>query len=318
MWAANAATVSPAPDTADGRVHFTPANLSTMAHRSHEWPETLVQLRAIFGDERHFAVHDPMPARYGDEGAANFMRIAPQPDAPGVEVMVYGASGGPFPARQSAQACRGIFRRHGVREGLLARQSDAAIAAGAFHNDVVAVAHEHILFAHEQAFADKGALFAALEARCPGFALVEVPAREVPLADAIRSYLFNSQLVTKSDGSRALIVPMECTETESVASWLARNIGLGGPIDAVHPVELRESMNNGGGPACLRLRVLVSPAAHAAIDPAHLLDEQMADRIESVITAHWPETVAPSDLGAPDFWRASSEARARLLETVRG
>jgi succinylarginine dihydrolase len=317
MWAANAATVSPAPDTADGRVHFTPANLSTMAHRSHEWPETQAQLWSIFGDSGYFQVHDPVPARYGDEGAANFMRIAPEPGAPGIEIMVYGASGGPFPARQSAQACRSIFRHHGVKDSLLVRQSDEAIAAGAFHNDVVAVAHENILFAHEQAFADKGALFSALEARCPGFALLEVSAAEVPLGDAIRSYLFNSQLVTKADGSRALIVPMECTETESVAVWLERNIGLAGPIAAIHPVELRESMNNGGGPACLRLRVLVSREALAAIDPSHLLDEPKADRIEAVIEACWPEHVAPSDLGTPDFWRAASEARARLIESVR-
>src|ERR1019366_8438871 len=36
MWAANAATVSPSSDTADGRVHFTPANLVSNFHRSLE------------------------------------------------------------------------------------------------------------------------------------------------------------------------------------------------------------------------------------------------------------------------------------------
>jgi succinylarginine dihydrolase len=317
MWAANAATVSPAPDTADGRVHLTPANLATMAHRSHEWTETVAQLRSIFADDRHFCVHEPVPARFGDEGAANFMRIAPQAGAAGTEIMVYGETAGPFPARQSPEACRAIFRSHGVRDGLLTRQSDDAIAAGAFHNDVVALAHENILFAHEQAFADKGALFAAVAARCPNLAIVEVPAAEISLADAIASYLFNSQLVTLPDGSRALIVPMECMETPSVAAWLARHVGIAGPIHAVHAVDLRESMNNGGGPACLRLRVLVSPNTLGAIDPAHLLDGARADRIEAVIEAFWPETVSPSDLGTPDFWQSARLARARLIETVR-
>jgi len=316
MWAANAATVSPAPDTADGRVHFTPANLSTMAHRSHEWPQTLAQLRRIFADPRHFAVHEPVPARFGDEGAANFMRIAAPVDARGVEIMVYGEPGGPFPARQSAEACRALFRTHGVADGLIAQQSPQAIAAGAFHNDVVAVAHENILFAHEQAFADKAALYAQIEARCPDLVIVEVPASEVSLRDAISSYLFNSQLVTLPDGSRALIVPMECAETPAVKGWLDANAGANGPIHAVHFVNVRESMHNGGGPACLRLRVLLSAKAERAVHPAHLLDARGADRLEALITRHWPETLSPGDLGHAESWEAIQAARAALMKAL--
>src|SRR5437763_6652219 len=72
MWAANAATVSPSPDAADGRCHLTVANLRTMPHRSHEWPATLAQLRLAFAS-RAFAVHAPVPPAFGDEGAANHM-----------------------------------------------------------------------------------------------------------------------------------------------------------------------------------------------------------------------------------------------------
>jgi len=313
MWAANAATVSPAPDTADGRVHISVANLATMAHRSHEWPGTLAQLRRIFPDPRLFAIHEPIPARFGDEGAANFMRIAAPVSDPGVELLVYGEPGGPFPARQSEQACRAIFRRHGIEDGLIVQQSAEAIAAGAFHNDVVAVAHENILFAHEQAFADKGALYAALEARCPDLVIVEVAAGEVSLKEAIASYLFNSQLVTLPDGSRALILPIECAETPSVKRWLDGNVGANGPIHVAHFVDVRESMHNGGGPACLRLRVLLSAEAEAAVNPAHLLDDRSADRLEALIAAHWPERIAPSDIGSPDCWDAMNRARAALL-----
>src|SRR3546814_3337562 len=88
MWAANAATVSPAPYTTDGRSHLTVANLVTMAHRSHEWLSTLAQLRLAFADQRHFAVHAPVPPPFGDEGAANHMRMAVAHDAPGVEIFV--------------------------------------------------------------------------------------------------------------------------------------------------------------------------------------------------------------------------------------
>ncbi len=317
MWAANAATVSPAPDTADGRVHFTPANLSTMAHRSHEWPETLAQLRRVFGDQRYFAVHEPVPGRFGDEGAANFMRLASPVSEHGIEVMVYGEPGGPFPARQSAEACRAIFRAHGVEDGLTIQQSPEAIAAGAFHNDVVAVAHENILFAHEQAFADKKGFYAALAARCADLEIIEVPAGEVSLEDAIASYLFNSQLVTLPDGSRSLILPMECAETAAVKRWLDRNVGANGPIHAARFVDVRESMHNGGGPACLRLRVLLSPEAERAVHPAHILTERTADLLEAVITAHWPTTLTPADLALPETWDSLWEARARLVAALK-
>ena len=102
MWAANAATVSPAPDTADGKCHLTVANLRTMPHRSHEWAPTLAQLEAAFAAEA-FAVHGPVPPAFGDEGAANHMRLTPSHSNPGVEVFVYGVSGGAFPARQSSR-----------------------------------------------------------------------------------------------------------------------------------------------------------------------------------------------------------------------
>ena len=181
MWAANAATVSPAPDTRDGRCHLTVANLRTMPHRSHEWPATLAQLRLAFAD-RSFAVHGPVPPAFGDEGAANHMRLAAAHGEPGVEVFVYGVAGGAFPARQHIEASKAIARRHGLdpERVIFAEQSAEAIAAGAFHNDVVAVANERVLFAHEQAFADKAKLLSALEARVPGFDYVEVAAADVP------------------------------------------------------------------------------------------------------------------------------------------
>lgn len=322
MWAANAATVSFAPDTADGRIHFTPANLSTMAHRSHEWPETQRQLRRIFADPRYFSIHDPVPAPYGDEGAANFMRVAPEPDRPGTEIMVYGtARHTGFPARQSVEASRAIFRSHGVADGLIVAQTDEAINAGAFHNDVVAVATQDILFAHELAFADKDPFFTTLTRRHPALRIIEVREDEVPIADAIGSYLFNSQLVVLPDQRHVLVAPTECAETPSVKRWLDANTGGNHPISEVLFINVRESMRNGGGPACLRLRVLVSPEAEAAINPNFILTERSADLIEGVIERHWPQRVTPADLGLLDFWHQSWEALHALesaLETANG
>lgn len=296
MWAANAATISPASDTADGRTHLTVANLVTMPHRSHEWPQTLAQLRIAFSDSRTFAVHDPIPAPFGDEGAANHMRLAQSHGEAGVEVFVYGRAGGAFPARQHVEASKAIARNHGLDPDrtLFVEQSEAAIAAGAFHNDVVAVANEHVLFTHEQAFADKAAFYAALRAVLPCVEIVEVPASAVSLTDAIKSYLFNAQLVTLPDGGgMALILPTEAQETPSVWHWLEQMIAGNGPIRRLVPVDVRQSMANGGGPACLRLRVVADPAD---IDPRFLVDEARLDDIAQIVSQYWPESIEPQDL----------------------
>ena len=314
MWAANAATVSPAPDSGDGRCHLTVANLMTMPHRSHEWPETLEQLRLAFANPA-FAVHAPVPAPFGDEGAANHMRLAPTHDAPGVEIFVYGVSGGPFPARQHREASEAVARGHRLDPArlLFVQQSEAAIAAGAFHNDVVAVANGRVLFAHEQAFADQQGFYADLRAILPEVEIVEVPASEVSLADAIASYLFNAQLVTLPDGATALILPAEARETPAVWRWLEAHVAGNGPIRRLEIVDVRQSMANGGGPACLRLRVVADPAA---VDPRFLVDAAKLDRIATVIETHWPEAIKFDALGDPALIAQVETARAALLKAL--
>ena len=305
MWAANAATVSPAPDTADGKCHLTVANLKTMPHRSHEWPATLAQLRLAFASGT-FAVHDPIPPAFGDEGAANHMRLARSHGEPGVEVFVYGVSGGPFPARQHVEASRAIARLHRLDPDrtIFAAQSEEAIAAGAFHNDV---------FAHEKAFADRDALVEQLAAKVPGFELVEVPDADVPLADAIKSYLFNAQLVTPPDGAMTLVAPTECRDTPSVAAWIERHLASNGAIRRVNFVDVRQSMAHGGGPACLRLRVACEPAD---VDPRFLVDEARLDLLERVIAASWPAEIASDAIQSAALVADIERARAALLDAL--
>lgn len=315
MWTANAATVSPAPDTADGRCHLTAANLVTMPHRSQEWPDTVRQLRLAFADAAHFAVHDAVPACFGDEGAANHMRMAPRHDAPGLELFVYGRPGGPFPARQHEQASRAVARLHGLdpARALFVEQSAEAIAAGAFHNDVVAVANERVLFTHEQAFADPDGTYAAIRAALPEAEIVIVPASAVSLAEAIRSYLFNAQLLTPGDGAMGLVIPTEAWEMPSVRGWLDTMLASNGPIRRVLPVDVRQSMANGGGPACLRLRVVADPAT---VDPRFLLDAARIDLLAGVVAQTWPEQIDPVDIGRTSLAGSVRAARAALLDAA--
>lgn len=314
MWAANAATVSPAPDTRDGRCHLTVANLVTMPHRSHEWPETLAQLRLAFAHP-DFAVHGPVPPPFGDEGAANHMRLCAGHAAPGIEVFVYGESGGPFPARQDREASEAVARAHALdpTRTLFVRQSAAAIAAGAFHNDVVAVANERTLFTHEQAFADRDRFHADLRRLMPEVEIVEVPADRVSLADAIGSYLFNAQLVTTPAGKQTLIIPTEARDNPAVWHWLQDHLAGNGPIRAVEVVDVRESMANGGGPACLRLRVACDPAT---VDPRFLVDDSKLDRIADVIEQHWPAAIPFDAIGDETLIAAVERAHRALLEAL--
>ncbi|MBP2275850.1 MULTISPECIES: N-succinylarginine dihydrolase [Sphingomonas] len=314
MWAANAATVSPAPDTSDGRCHLTVANLVTMPHRSHEAAETVRQLRLAFANPA-FAVHDAIPAPFGDEGAANHMRLCERHDAPGIELFVYGVSGGGFPARQRLEASAAVARGHALDPArtLFIEQAPEAIAAGAFHNDVVAVANERVLFAHELAFADRLGTYAAIRERAPWAEIVEVPANAVSLADAIASYLFNAQLVTLPDTTMALIVPQEARENAAVWRWLQTMLAGNGPIRRVEVVDVRQSMANGGGPACLRLRVVADPAT---VDPRFLVEDARLDTIAAVIEGHWPEAIAPGDIGDANLLARIRDARNTLLETL--
>jgi succinylarginine dihydrolase len=315
MWAANAATVSPAPDSGDGKCHLTVANLVTMPHRSHEWPGTLAQLRLAFADPA-FAVHAPIPAPFGDEGAANHMRLSNGHDGQGVEIFVYGVGGGRFPARQHLDASKAIARHHRLdpKRTLFIRQSDTAIQGGAFHNDVVAVANEHVLFTHETAFEDREAAHAEIRAAFPAVEIVEVPASAVTLPDAIKSYLFNAQLVSLPEGGgMGLVLPTEAQAIPAVWNWLEAHVAGNGPIRRLLPVNVRQSMANGGGPACLRLRVVADPGT---VDPRFMADDAKLDRIAEVVTSHWPEEIAPGDLASATLASDVRSARAALLEAL--
>lgn len=327
MWAANAATISPSADCADGRLHASVANLQTMLHRLLEAEQTELALRRLLGDGAHFAVHAALLPHdsLSDEGAANHMRMAASAGDPGVEIFVYGREAGEprtgFPARQSLEACRAVARRHQLNEArtIYARQASKAIDAGAFHNDVVAVAHEHVLFHHEDAFADKATLYAEVRAAAKGLfepVFVEVPHARVGLEDAVSSYLFNSQLVRLPGASSlTLIAPSEVRENNRTAAFVRDMCAEpSAAIGAVEYVEVRESMRNGGGPACLRLRVAMTDIERAAASAGFFLDDDLGAKLDAWIRTHYREELAPSDLADPAL---VGEAQAALDELTR-
>ncbi|MEP3226493.1 MAG: N-succinylarginine dihydrolase [Parasphingorhabdus sp.] len=314
MWSANAATISPAPDCDDGKCHMTVANLQTMPHRSHEWPGTLLQLRTAFANRDHFTVHTPIPSPFGDEGAANHMRLCASHDTAGLEIFVYGKSGGRFPARQHIEASQAVARKHGLGDSqvIFAQQSEKAIAAGAFHNDVVAVANEHTLFTHEDAFEHREQFYNEILDKFPQANIITVPANKVSLEDAIQSYLFNAQLVSLPEGAgMALILPTEAKENKAVWSYLEELLAGNGAIRKLCPVDVRQSMANGGGPACLRLRVV---ADSRWVDQRFIATTEKLDLMADIIAQHWPETIRPEQLKDPHLRETIADARMALLK----
>jgi succinylarginine dihydrolase len=333
MWTANAATVSPSADTADGRVHFTAANLNNKLHRSGEHTQTARVLRKVFADDRYFAVHDALPSApaFGDEGAANHTRFCASHGAAGVELFVYGRAefkpDAPaprrFPARQTLEASQAIARMHRLRpeRTVFSQQDPATIDCGVFHNDVIAVGNADVLFYHERAFIDEAATLDALRQAMASVQAELVPLRvdaaAVSVEDAVSSYLFNSQLLSRSDGRMSLVVPQECHENEAVARYLQGLVAGESPIDELISFDLRQSMRNGGGPACLRLRVVLNETQAAAMHQGVLMTDTLYGQLRAWVNKHYRDRLAPGDLADPALaleTRAALEDLATLLQ----
>ena len=326
MWAANAATVTPSADSGDGRVHFTPANLHTNLHRSLEHGQTRRALEALFSDPDRFAVHDALPAvgHLADEGAANHVRLCRDHGEPGVNLLVWGRDAfepwdGPYPARQTRQASEAVGRRHGARGVVLAQQGRAAIAGGTFHNDVVCVGSLDTLFHHELAFEDADQTRRDIRDAAKGFEpiFVEVSAADLPLADAISSYLFNSMLIRVPGEDRlTLICPTETQENARAHAVAESVASSNGPIGRVDYVDVRQSMRNGGGPACLRLRVVLTEAELAATNAAMRLTDELHGAL-SVWGATWyRDRLSPADLADPQLLVESRGALDELTQIL--
>jgi succinylarginine dihydrolase len=320
MWTANAGTVAPSPDAADGKVHFTPANLATNFHRAIEGDTTARGLKHIFASDRHFAHHPLLPGgvHFGDEGAANHGRLAKKHSDKGVHLFVYGIDGDTFPARQKLRASEAVARNHQLDAAhtVFVQQSKAALDAGAFHNDVVGVANGMVLFLHEQSFEDREGAFAAIKKAAPFVEIVEAAKSAVSLEDAITSYLFNSQLLSLPGGEMALVLPKESEENARVKAFIDDTLSKNNPINRAIFMDVRESMRNGGGPACLRLRVVLSDEEIAAANPHFLLDDKKFDALEAWAQKHYRDRLTPDDLKDPAFMTealAAIDALTQLL-----
>jgi succinylarginine dihydrolase len=180
---------------------------------------------------------------------------------------------------------------------------------------VVAVSNGATLIFHEDACDDADAVIEALRRKLAarGAELLAAAARReaLSLSEAVASYVFNSQLVTLPDGAAALIAPAEAEASPRARAFVAEAMAAGA-FREVHYVDVRESMRNGGGPACLRLRVVLTGAERAALAGATLMDEARLDAVEALVRAHYRDRLDPADLVDPQLLEESRTFLDRL------
>jgi succinylarginine dihydrolase len=331
MWTANAATVSPSADTRDGKLHFTPANLVDKLHRSIEPTTTGNILAATFNDPRYFSHHQHLPeqANFGDEGAANHTRLCGNYGDKGVELFVYGqeatspAAPKPkkYPARQTIEASQAIARLHGLSEDntVYISQNPDVIDQGVFHNDVIAVGNQNVLFYHQQAFLNTQNKLDEIQRKfgSSDVHFIEVPTSKVSIQDAVKTYLFNTQIITLPSGEMTIIAPTNCQENPAVFAYLNELVTLGTPITQVNYFDVKQSMQNGGGPACLRLRVAMNDMELAAVNQNTLMNEALFTRLNAWVDTHYRDRLSVDDLADPQLLIESRTALDELTQIMK-
>ena len=304
MWSANAATFSPSIDSNDQKIHITPANLNSMFHRSIEHEFTKTQLELMFGGVAK--VHEPIKniSGYGDEGAANHLRVSAQHLMPGFQIFVYGSSAFEVHqgiiARQAEEISQAVSTQHQLDPDrvLFLKQNEQAIHSGSFHNDIVSLANEEVFIFHQEAFADRVELervLHQLKDHVKGFHPIEILSKDISLDDLVSSYLLNSQLITVKNNEMMMLLPEEVQNHGNCMKWL-EEIKSSSPIKRFEFVDIRQSMMNGGGPACLRFKAVVNSDELDKINKKFLLSPEKLINLRALVSKHYRDRINPDDL----------------------
>jgi succinylarginine dihydrolase len=319
MWTANAATVSPSSDSADRRLHITIANLASNQHRAIESLDTYKYFKQICTADC-FRVHKPVAEP--DEGAANHNRLAINHGARGLEIFVYGKDASRFPARQSYEASSMIAKQHGLTDLIFAEQNPEVIDQGVFHNDVISTSNENLFLYHDESFTNSEALMIEISDKYYQLngskpILVRVTEADLSVHDAVSSYLFNSQIFTVGTGM-ILLAPFECKNNSNVKSYIEQMIqDPNNPINEVVYVDLRQSMCNGGGPACLRLRMVMSEDELAQVHQGVFLNDKLFAEIQSWIESYYSDDLTLEDMVDQNFYIKHQEALFELYDLLK-
>lgn len=334
MWVANSSTITPSIDSGDDRMHITPANKNSQFHRAMEVADTTKLLKRIFSDRLYFKHHDPLLScgHLGDEGAANHIRFCREHGGSGVHLFVYGNNNNKmeriptkYPPRQSLHASQSIARLHNIFKNLsvFAQQHPEALNAGAFHNDVISMGNQNFFVMHELAFLDSKKVLQELQEKVQEYCNTElmvmmVPESRISLKTAIKTYLFNSQIVTFPDETMAIIAPTECERERSTREYLEElQKHPDTPIRNIHYVNLEQSMKNGGGPGCLRIPVVMNQEELNATYPHVLFSDRLYERLVEWVNHHYRDRLSFEDFKDPKLIEETQTALDELTKILR-
>ncbi|HXW60688.1 MAG TPA: N-succinylarginine dihydrolase [Myxococcota bacterium] len=228
-----------------------------------------------------------------------------------------------FPARQSLLASEAIARLHRLDSEyvLNIEQNPDSIDAGAFHNDVVSVINENVMLVHELAFLNQREIIKIIKERYQHLFgqkphIIEVSEKDVPLREAVSSYIFNSQLLSKDNGKMLLFAPNECLENEHTRKIIENIVLKDKYIDEAQYFNISESMANGGGPACLRLRIVLNEKELASIKQGVIFSESLYQRLKSIIEQYYVDRFELKDLFDQKFLQSTKEALDQISEAL--
>jgi succinylarginine dihydrolase len=302
MWTANAATIT---KTDKNYVHITPANLLTMKHRHQELEQTVKNLKMIFHDTEYFTHH--LAGAMPDEGAANYMPLRGKDTA--YDIFVYSPQKANYPARQSVFAFQEIAKNHGCKNPIFLEQSVIAVNSGAFHNDVVAVSHDDYIIYHEYAFSNDSAL--------PHDILkIKIPNAMLSLEEAVKTYLFNMRIVTDKNNDDVIIASTDILENKNALKVIDFIFEKNPKIKNIHYLDLKQSMANGGGSACLRVRVPI--INKDAVNQSYLFNDERFKKLEHFIKNNYRDRLTFDDLQDIDFATETLAIHQNLNTLIHG
>jgi succinylarginine dihydrolase len=218
--------------------------------------------------------------------------------------------------RQSLWASKAICQLHALSstQVWLQKQSKEAISRGIFHNDIISMNSHDLLVFHQQAYENHESLIEKLTAL--GICCVEIKAEEFSLEHALKTYFFNSEFIKGKDGSQVLVMSEKCQHDAKVHAQLERiQTAYNKEIKTIY-VDLDDSLKNGGGPACLRLRVQLNQEQFSAIPSKFLLTQNKLNALQEVVTRFYRESLSYEDVFTETFQLSLQPVYSRLEQVL--
>ena len=287
IWMANAGHFIPNSDTSKRYHQFIPANMNATYHRKYEHMFNTYWIKQILKNIPH-QLHGPLSS--DDEGAANTVRLWNKDI--GIHVAVYGHKNTHFPSRQNEDSIKELQEKTNILTLFKLQQKSIAIDHGVFHNDVICFGFKNTLFCHEHAFENQNEKLNNLkkifhQKTNENLTIIEIKESELTLDECISTYLFNSQVIIQKNNIILLCPSTVKRNNKSLSitnQWQQK-----GYFSDVQYIDIKSSLMNGGGPACLRLCMYLNGNEIKKIPKQFWASENKIKELTKFINTEYPQ-----------------------------